>query len=96
MAARSSEQEVDLAFNAFKGIVLTSPDLIWNDQQIRIRDLADRVKAIRALRDRRGFVPSGFDTSLAGALAEREEIGLRHGVPGETLSREEIVSLSWR
>src|SRR5262249_48080137 len=59
-AARSSEQEVDLALNAFKGIVLTSPDLIWNDQQARIRDLVDRVKAIRTVMDRRGFVPSGF------------------------------------
>jgi len=95
-AARSSEQEVDLALNAFKAIVLTSPDLVWNDQQTRILDLIDRVKAIRALMERRGFLPGNFDTSLAGALAERQELAGRPNAEARRLSREQIISLSWR
>jgi hypothetical protein len=94
-AANSSGQEVDLAVSAFKTIVLTSPDLIWNDKQARILDLIDRVKAIRALMERRGFVPGDFDTSLAGALAERE-LASRPSAEAGHLSREEIVNLSWR
>jgi hypothetical protein len=95
-AARSSEQEVDLALNAFKAIVLTSPDRVCNDQRTRILVLIDRVKAIRALMERRGFLPSNFDTSLAGALAERQELAGRPGAEAGRLSREEIMSLSWR
>lgn len=95
-AAQSSEQEVDVALNAFKAIVLTSPDLIWSDKQVRIQKLIERVKAIRALHERRGFVPSNFDTSLAGAVAEWQELAGRPGTENRHLSREEIISMSWR
>lgn len=93
---KSSEQEVTLALSAFKEIVLTSPDLIWNDQQARIVALIDRVKAIRTLMERSGFVPSNLDTSLASALAEWQELAGYPGAETRRLSREEIINLNWQ
>jgi hypothetical protein len=95
-AVQSSDQEVDLALSAFKASVLTSPDLIWSDQQARILDLIERIKTIRLLKDRRGFVPNDFDSSLAGALADREKRAGRADADLSRLSRAQTISLSWR
>ncbi len=91
-ATGESEQELDVAFNTFKGTVLQSPDLIWQDQRDLIQLLRDRVKVIHAERNGLGFLTLTFDTSLSGAVAESRPAAL--GPPH--LTREEIVGLGWR
>jgi hypothetical protein len=93
LAAVGSDEEVDLVFASFRMLVLTSPDLIWEEKQFRIRFLADRISMIRAQMGRRGFM--SFDTSLAGALKE-EQLAAHSGSEWRDLSREQLIRLDWR
>jgi hypothetical protein len=97
-ATRESEQELDLAFNTFKGTVLQSPDLIWQDQVDLIQRLRERVKAIHSLQNGLGMLPLTFDTSLSSAVAENcpPALGSTRMEQTPALTREEIVGLGWR
>ena len=90
-ARGNNDQELDLAFDAFKGLVLISPDLIWPDQVHLVNKLRERIEAIRALGGRLGLTATALDTSLATAVTEEQ---------AETASplpdRAEIISMSWR
>ncbi len=90
-ARGSTDDELDIAYDTFKGTVLGSPDLIWDDQAELIERLKERVRAVRALRDRLGMTAADLDTSLAGAVAE----SLQSPSP-RSQTREEILGLSWR
>jgi len=95
-ATQSNDQEVDQALSAFKAVVLNSPDLIWNDQQARIQTMVDRLKTIRTLMGRRGFVQSNFNTSLASALDEWQELVSHSDGKKRQLTRDELIHLNWR
>jgi len=91
--ARSSDQEVDLSVNAYKAIVLTSPDLIWNDQRGLILTLLERIKQIRTNRDlpTLGVAPTEMDLNTAMAIQKRHPVvGIR------PVSREELSFMDWR
>ena len=95
-ATQSDEKEVDLAFSAFKSVVIRSPDLIWKDKNITIKALINKVKMIRKLMERRAFLMDKLDTSLAIALAEQQELADCGNNPTQRISRADLIRLDWR
>jgi hypothetical protein len=91
--AKSSDQEVDLAVAAYKAIVLTSPDLIWSDQEARILALLDRIKKIRTMKDRKIETAPKVDFSLKAALDVAPD---RLFAQAGKMSRQNLVEMNWR
>ena len=89
-ARQSSDEELDMAFETFRGVVLTSPDFIFTDQSRLITTLQKRVRALRKAPRRSGFLQKNHD--ITTVMAE-EAAALEYAQP---VSREELMKVSWR
>jgi len=89
-AQQSSDEELDLVFDTFRGVVLTSADFILSDQIRLIKALQKRVRALRKAPRRSGFLQKSYDIDTV--MAE-EVVRAEHTQP---ISREELIKLSWR
>jgi hypothetical protein len=89
-ARQSSDEELDLAFETFRGEVLASPDFIFDDQRRLITTLQKRVRAVRKAPRRSGFLGKNYD--ITTVMAE-EAVALESAPP---VSRGDLIKMSWR
>jgi hypothetical protein len=89
-ARQSSDEELDLAFETFRGVVSTSPDFISNDQRRLITTLQTRVRAMRKAPHRSGFLQKNYDIN---SVIVEEIACMDYSQP---VSREYVIKMSWR
>lgn len=89
-ATSGAEEDIDLAFQTFRGIVLQSPDLIWSDQVRLIDGLSKKVRQIVKIRSRRRFTAVPLETGIEQSLAQGVSIA-----EAELLDRAHVLQMSW-
>ena len=86
-----NNDDINLAFVAFKSVVLESPDLIWSDRARLIDALSKKVQQVLNLSKLHLAAPVQPDTGIEESLFEAMSI-----MDAKRLDRADILQISWQ